>query len=301
MEPLFDTSKHSDLVYDVGMHKGEDSWFYLQKGFRVIGFEADPVLAQYCRDRFQPFIAAKRLIVVEGAITDQSSDEAGSGKVRFYRNNDVSVWGTAVTGWAERNVELGASSELIEVDRIDIGSVIRQHGIPHYMKIDIEGLDIACVASLKRFRERPDYLSIESDKTSMENIRRELDLLEALGYDAFQAVEQSRIPQLQTPSFPSKEGRYVAHRFEHGCSGLFGAELPGEWKSKREIVRQYRLIQLGYYLVGDRGILNSLRVLRALAVRFLGWFTKSAVPGWFDTHARHSSVAAGVKSSVGSA
>ena len=40
------------LIYDVGMHKGEDSDFYLKKGFRVVGFEADPDLAELCRQRF---------------------------------------------------------------------------------------------------------------------------------------------------------------------------------------------------------------------------------------------------------
>ena len=33
--------KYRDLLYDVGMHRGEDAEFYLRKGFRVIGFDAD--------------------------------------------------------------------------------------------------------------------------------------------------------------------------------------------------------------------------------------------------------------------
>ena len=45
MNGLLDVPKHKDLVYDVGMHKGEDTEFYLRKGFRVIAFEADPDLA----------------------------------------------------------------------------------------------------------------------------------------------------------------------------------------------------------------------------------------------------------------
>lgn len=31
---LINIPKHKDLVYDIGMHKGEDTEFYLRKGFR---------------------------------------------------------------------------------------------------------------------------------------------------------------------------------------------------------------------------------------------------------------------------
>jgi hypothetical protein len=49
-------TKHADLVYDVGFHQGEDTAFYLKKGFRVVAFEAHPRLAENGRPvyRFDP-------------------------------------------------------------------------------------------------------------------------------------------------------------------------------------------------------------------------------------------------------
>ena len=47
------TIKHSNLIYDVGMNKGEETDFYLKKGFRVIGFEANPNLTESCRKRIK--------------------------------------------------------------------------------------------------------------------------------------------------------------------------------------------------------------------------------------------------------
>jgi len=35
-----------NLVFDIGMHRGEDSEFYLKKGFRVIGVEANQELCE---------------------------------------------------------------------------------------------------------------------------------------------------------------------------------------------------------------------------------------------------------------
>jgi FkbM family methyltransferase len=297
MALLLAIPKHNDLIYDVGMHKGEDTWFYLKKGFRVVGFEANPDLVQHCRERFRDFIRQGQLTVVEGAIVSPDSVSWGTQTVQFYRTADRSVWGTVVAGWAERNARHGAPSDVIEVAAIDFVSAIQRHGVPHYLKVDIEGLDLVCVDAFRRFRERPDYVSIESDKTSLAAIRREIDTLAELGYDSFQVVEQSAIHRSQSPPNPAREGGYVAHRFEDGCSGLFGAELQGEWKSKDRILRQYRFIRLGYYMVGDDGILNRLQVpgarrLRSLAARSLGMLTKAAVPGWYDTHARHSSIGA---------
>ena len=39
-------AKHADLIYDVGFHHGEDTAYYLKKGFRVVAFEAHPRLAE---------------------------------------------------------------------------------------------------------------------------------------------------------------------------------------------------------------------------------------------------------------
>lgn len=287
--------RHPDLIYDVGMHLGEDTGFYLRKGFRVVGFEADPQHVQLCRGRFATEIADGQLTLVEGAIVAESALAAGQQRVAFYRNETLSVWGTVNVEWADRNARQGATSSLIEVAAVDFTAALEAHGIPHYLKIDIEGSDLVCLEALRRFEARPDYLSLESSKTSYASIRQEIELLSELGYDRFQAVEQSELPIMQSPPFPPREGGYDARQFERGSSGLFGAELGGTWKSKRQILDLYRAIRLGYFLVGDEGILSRRTLrgssrLQSWARRLVHRFTRAAVPGWFDTHARHCSV-----------
>jgi FkbM family methyltransferase len=297
------TPKHPDLIYDVGLHKGEDAEFYLRKGFRVIGFEADPDLIECCGERLKYFLDNGQLTIVAGAIVDPNLIRAGQRTVRFYRNTDVSVWGTVSAEWAERNARLGTSTKVVEVDAINFTDAVKEHGVPHFMKIDIEGCDQFCLDALSGFEERPSYVSIESDKTSFENAQREIDLLVRLGYTSFQAVEQSRIPRFQSPPDPPREGKYVSHCFEGGSSGLFGSELEGKWKSRRGILRQYRLIHLVYLLAGDDGIISKkpfrrAGLLRRLKFRILGLFRLTQFPGWYDTHARHASEEAGNLSSV---
>jgi 16S rRNA A1518/A1519 N6-dimethyltransferase RsmA/KsgA/DIM1 with predicted DNA glycosylase/AP lyase activity len=91
---LLDTPKHSDLIFDVGMHQGEDSEFYLKKGFRVVGIEADPDLAQACRVRLKQYLDRGQLVVVEGAVVGNDSRGGGERKVRFFKNDGKTVWGT---------------------------------------------------------------------------------------------------------------------------------------------------------------------------------------------------------------
>jgi FkbM family methyltransferase len=285
--------KHKDLIYDVGMHRGEDTEFYLRKGFRVVGFEADPEQVNFCRKRFQIAISQGQLSIVEGAITNLDAGGAGRKRVSFYKNEQVSVWGTLCREWAKRYEKGGTRSRMIEVDAIDFEDAIKEHGMPHYMKIDIEGSDMVCLWALRKFRERPDYISIESDKISMSNIRHEIDLLCDLGYNSFQAIEQSEIPVSQSPPFPSREGTFAAQSFELGSSGLFGAELPDKWKPKHQILGLYRVIWIGYFLIGDDGIMKKWRFrgagrLQSCAKTLLHRFTRAAVPGWYDTHARYS-------------
>lgn len=275
--------KHADLIYDVGMHRGEDTDFYLRKGFRVVAFEADPELVAINRARFSEALAASRLVIVEGAIVDGSSPE----KVDFYKSIGNSEWGTIDAGWARRNENLGVPSTVIPVDAVDFSACLAAHGIPHYLKIDIEGADLVCLRRLALFENRPDYVSLESDKTSLARIREEIALLEGLGYGEFMAVQQENVRSQQVPE-PAREGRYVPHRFPGCSSGLFGSELPGRWKSRAQILRQYRRILLEYRCFGDDSFWQTVGVAQRL-LRRISSLLGRPIPGWYDTHARLTS------------
>jgi FkbM family methyltransferase len=193
----------------------------LRKGFRVVAFEADPELIGCCRERLKEFLENGQLTIVEGAIVDPDSMRAGERTVRFYKNSDVTVWGTVNADWAERNARLGTSSNGIEVDAINFADAIREHGVPYFMKIDVEGCDTVCIGALSGFAERPAYISIESDKTSFANIEHEIDLFSKLGYTSFQAVEQSKIKDTPVSgASASTEGRYI-------CSPTFRGRIFG--------------------------------------------------------------------------
>jgi FkbM family methyltransferase len=283
MPELESTRRHFDLIYDVGMHKGEDSDFYLKKGFRVIGFEADPDLVEHCRKRFSREIEQGRLTLVEGAIVEHT--EATGQSVSFYQNKNNSVWGTIQGDWARRNQTLGAPSNTIQVKTIDFANYLTQYGVPYYLKVDIEGCDAVCLRALANFQQKPDYVSIESETVTFAKLLEEFRLFRELGYTAFKAVQQEGISSQVAPT-DCGEGSYVDYKFPEGASGLFGEDLPGEWKNYDEILAEYKKIFLLYNLFGGCGKLNSYFLSKAVK-KALRKYLHRPIPGWYDTHARH--------------
>jgi FkbM family methyltransferase len=269
----------STLVFDIGFHKGEDTNFYLKKGYKVIAFEASPDLVQAGKVRFKDEIVAERLIIVEGAITS----EIGSGPIRFYKNDKNSVFGTINPDWNERNEVVGSGGTIIEVNRIDIASCIEKFGVPHFMKIDIEGADTVVLDALKAFDERPDYLSIESNKVDVVEVQKELNVLRALGYERFTAVQQADIPKRRI-STTDLNGKPFSFVFEKHSSGPFGEDLREPWLSADACMAAYREIFKLYRTFGDRSLFR--KVPGGLGLRkLLEIVCGRPLPGWYDTHA----------------
>jgi FkbM family methyltransferase len=258
------------------MHKGEDTDFYLRKGFDVVAIEANTELCRQCRHLFSNEIAAGRLTIIERAIGDTD------GIVSFFVNERNSSWGTTRLGWVERNEARGAMSHEVEVESTTINDVLRQFGTPYYMKIDIEGADSLCLSGLLDAEERPRYVSVEASATSIKDTFAQLSQLERLGYTKFKIIPQRTISGQRCPD-PAREGVFVDYRFEPGSSGLFGEETPGEWQSLTRVRLRYLRIHLELRLVGpNNGVLRNFPIS---SVRRLLRSVFSRGIGWYDTHA----------------
>jgi len=256
------------------MNNGDDSDFYLRKGFRVVAVEALESLCCAAAERFAAQIAEGRLTIVNRAIARID------GPVTFYQNERKSVWGTLNAEWAQRNLARKAASKEITVSGMRFEDLLEQVGVPYYVKIDIEGSDLLCLEALSKVHDRPAFVSIEASMTRWKDLKHEFDVFEQLGYASFKLVNQALVRE-QVPPDPPLEGIYVSQKFPEDASGLFGEEAPGAWMSRQEAVKEYRKILRKHFLLGDRGILGDGVLGRNIARR-LG-FRDS----WYDTHARH--------------
>ena len=274
------------------MHSGQDTAYYLQKGFSVVAFEAHPALATAGRKRFAEAIASQRLTIVEGAIVDPALHPTG--RVTFYENPGNSHWGTVDPEWVQRNERLGEGSRALTVDVVDFVACIERYGVPRYLKIDIEGADRLCLEALAQFEERPAFLSIESEKVHFADLESDIALLEQLGYESFQVINQPGVPRRKEPR-TNGEGQWANYQFEFGSSGPFGLDLPDAWLNKSQTLRRYKLLFAMYKRFGDEGTWKKAWPWRAVhgAVRVL---SRRTLPGWHDLHARHVRAARGGES-----
>jgi FkbM family methyltransferase len=268
-----------DLIYDVGLHRGEDTAMYLAQGYRVTAFEANAELCTFCRGRFAAEIASGRLTIVEGAVTGDAATT-----VTFYKHSLYSIWGTIDPRWVDRNRAQG-ESEPVVVAAVDFSSWLKKTGVPLYMKVDIEGADRFCFEALRAFDDRPAYVSLESATTRMSPIEAEFDLLEELGYDRFAVVQQGDIEGSRR-TVTTVGGERIVHRMEPGASGPFGPDLE-RWESRDRALRRYVTILALYRLFGDARI-YQYRICRHVRWR-LGRLLRRPLPGWYDTHGRHRS------------
>lgn len=276
-------SQTQNLIYDVGLHKGEDTDFYLKKGFNVVAIEASPDLVARAKVRFKEAIMNGTLRIIEGAIAPPS---AGA-KIIFYANSTETVWGTTKGEWAQRNEKLGHPSECIEVNRVDIAEIYRTYGVPFYLKVDVEGADRLVLEELKLFSNRPQYVSLESEKVDFNALKVELELLKSLGYTRFKLVQQQSIPGTKITT-PALDGQLFDYVFEPHASGPFGADLPSPWISYDDALEQYRTVFRLYKYFGDHSLLRRMpeRLQNFIHKAYRkGTGHQGPLPGWFDTHA----------------
>ena len=247
------------------MHVGKDSLFYLQKGFDVVAVEANSVLVEQSLVSLQKYVETGQLKIHNIAVAEHE------GEIEFFVNDQHDDWSTTSPSFAEQRALAGTTSTRIKVPCLPLGSLLKTHGIPYYLKVDIEDSDDLCLAALQKFNEKPQYVSVEFYEAG------HISALETLGYHEFKIVNQAAHYRLRCPQ-PSREGHYVDYQFDGLCSGLFGKELPGRWMSASKARRAYRHLTKEQKFFGGR--------LREGLIQRAYQKIKGQPVGWYDLHAR---------------
>lgn len=243
-----------NLIFDLGLHRGLDSEFYARKGFRVVGLEANDKLAEGAGARLAEFTRDGRLTIVQKALWEREGET-----VSFYVNDDKDDWSSLNKNWAQKG---GHTARELKVETTTLHALIRDHGLPYYVKCDVEGADATFVDQLLTLDEKPHFVSVEAVTAEF------LGKLLACGYDRFQLVNQGRNGWTKPPS-PAREGEFADVKFNGLMSGLFGHELdPGRWIDFTEACRRFL----------------RFRDLRAL--------DDTLTHGWLDFHATKQSTLA---------
>lgn len=218
------------------MHNGNDSEFYLNKGFRVVAVEAMLWMARKVSEKFREELRSGRFTIVNRCLAD-SDDKT----VSFFINQQDSGQSSADPDKASQS---GDVTE-VQVQTVSIDSLFRRFGVPRYLKIDLEGSDEIVLDQIIAANVKPPYISSE-----LNNIRVVAKLI-AAGYHEFQIINQERNYTYRSP-YPSREGEYCDCKFGAHHSGLFGRDLDEDkWISPRRAMEIYleieKMLDIGMY------------------------------------------------------
>src|ERR1035438_7681674 len=161
------------LVFDIGLNNGDDSAYYLHLGYRVVGIEANPLLAAMSMQRFDREIRAGQMKVVNAGILRES------GEFIFNRSLQDDGWSTFESDLIRKPEEW----EQIRVRCMTTQQLIQEYGQPYFIKVDIEAADFQVLETLS-LAIAPGYISLELNLTDPF-----LDRLVSLGYSGFKFVD----------------------------------------------------------------------------------------------------------------
>jgi len=190
-----------NTIFDMGFYDGADSRAYLSGGYCVIGVEADPDLVSVALSNFAVWVATGQLQIANVAVAPHGEPSAWT---VFYRSKCSKEWNSFIKNVGCRAclpphaVDLNAC-EQVKVTSTECAGIFGTFGVPHYVKLDIEGAETGCFQAMQRFppgTQLPFYISTEI--TELEYI----DTLHKLGYKGFKLVRQDRLAGVSSASGP---------------------------------------------------------------------------------------------------
>eukprot|EP00928_Gymnodinium_smaydae_P009782 TRINITY_DN13669_c0_g2_i1.p1 TRINITY_DN13669_c0_g2~~TRINITY_DN13669_c0_g2_i1.p1 ORF type:complete len:337 (-),score=34.17 TRINITY_DN13669_c0_g2_i1:32-994(-) len=193
-----------DLIFDLGFNNGGDSHNYITQGYRVLAVEANPdLIGSAKKNNFFAHQLAKNTLTLVNAGVAQKDDTAS---LPFYRyRGQEGVWGTLGSpSWHCQGCP-ECCEKVDDIPTMSCESLLQQHGVPLYMKIDIEGQDVPCILSISKNRrghQLPRFISFESLMDEVERHGQQVRVfkqityeglkhLRCLGYTKFKLQRQS--------------------------------------------------------------------------------------------------------------
>jgi FkbM family methyltransferase len=169
------------LVFDIGAHVGDRAAAFRRLGARVVAVEPQPALAKFLRLMYG---RSRDVIVEEAAVGSRT------GAVTLMVNVDNPTVSTAsqafiaaahgAPGWRAQ-----AWTETICVPMTTLDALIARHGVPAFIKIDVEGFEAEVLAGLTR---AVDALSFEFTTIQRDVALACVERCLALGFSRFNAA-----------------------------------------------------------------------------------------------------------------
>ncbi len=181
------------LCFDIGAHVGNRSLAFRRLGCRVVAVEPQPDFARFLRHlvKHQPGI-----VLEEVAIADEP------GEVELFVSAATPTVTTASRGFIDGVADIPSFrqvrwAESVRVPAVTLDMLVDRHGLPDFLKLDIEGLEEAALRGLSR---PPGLVSFEFLAGRVDLAARCLDRLQAIGAWSYN-ISRGESLALEWPGF----------------------------------------------------------------------------------------------------
>jgi FkbM family methyltransferase len=160
--------KPGGLCFDIGANLGQRSEVFLKLGNHVVLLEPNPS----CRPTLDfLFSGNPNIQIVASAVGGES------GVIEFYTHG-TDATGSALPDWDKKVFGIERSRQTQTVPMTTMDDLLEKYGIPDFVKIDVEGFELAVLGGLS---QPLPLLSFEFHSDDMAKTRACLDLLSSLG------------------------------------------------------------------------------------------------------------------------
>lgn len=208
-------AKPGKAIYDFGMNNGDDVEYYLKKGMKVVGVEANPELCEECRKRFPAAISDGSFVILNVALTSEQHETT----VPFWIHRKYHF----LSRFPKPSIEEQDKFLEISVEAKRASDIVKEHGAPHYIKLDVEHYDQKVLADLFSHDIYPDFLSAEAHSVQV------FCLMVSAGYRSFNLVDGSTVHIDYSAATISTPTGIEQFAFRHHSAGPFADDIASPW------------------------------------------------------------------------
>jgi FkbM family methyltransferase len=162
--------KPGNLVFDVGANMGHYTQVFCDLGARVVAVDPQPICVRRLEDRYEN---DGRITVVGKGLADKP------GELTLFASENFHTTASFSSNWKDRTKfgdREGVRALAVPVTTLD--QLILEHGVPDFVKIDVEGFEGAVLSGLS---QPVGSIMFEYALDDVQGLKRSLDAIERLG------------------------------------------------------------------------------------------------------------------------